>query len=64
MYIYMHGLACRSYESFSRLVEDGAANDTAFLIPSIVMQSNLEQRLKVLNMWQRQDILEREKTRH
>jgi hypothetical protein len=52
MYIYMHGLACRSYESFSRLVEDGAANDTVFLIPSIVMQSNLEQRLRVLNMWQ------------
>jgi hypothetical protein len=48
----MHGLASKNYELVSCLIEEGAVNDTAFLIPSIVIQFNLEKRVKALNVWQ------------
>lgn len=52
MYIYTHGLASSNYDRFAHIIEHGAAKESAFLIPSIIVQCNLEQRLKALNLWQ------------
>ncbi|KAH7396402.1 hypothetical protein BKA66DRAFT_455045 [Pyrenochaeta sp. MPI-SDFR-AT-0127] len=52
MYLFMHGLANVSFDDLSYSIQWGAASATAFLIPSIVIQRNLEQRLKALNLWQ------------
>jgi hypothetical protein len=52
MYIYMHGLASRNYDYFATLVETSTTLSTSLLIPSLIIQFNLEQRLKALNMWQ------------
>jgi hypothetical protein len=52
MYIFMHGLASINYDRFSYAIEEGAASTTAFLIPSIIVRYNLEQRVKALNLWQ------------
>ena len=48
----MHGLASRNYDHFSHAIEAGAANTTAFLVPSMIVRYNLEQRLNALNLWQ------------
>jgi hypothetical protein len=63
MYIYIQGLAGQNYSNFSKAVEKSAARDSAFLIPSIVLQVNLELRLNALNL-ARQNLLEREKVGH
>lgn len=52
MHIFMHGLASKNYDHFSQAIEAGASNSTAFLIPSIIVRYNLEQRLNSLNVWQ------------
>jgi hypothetical protein len=52
MYVFMHGLASINYDRFSYAIEEGAASTTAFLIPSIIVRYNLEQRVKALNLWQ------------
>jgi hypothetical protein len=48
----MHGLASINYDRFSYAIQEGAASTTAFLIPSIIVRYNLEQRVKSLNLWQ------------
>jgi hypothetical protein len=52
MYLFIHGLASNNYDRFAASIEGGAANESAFLIPSIIVQFNLEQRSKALNLWQ------------
>ncbi|KAF1833979.1 hypothetical protein BDW02DRAFT_355030 [Decorospora gaudefroyi] len=52
MYIFMHGLASINYDRFSYAIQGGAASATAFLVPSVVVRYNLEQRVKALNLWQ------------
>jgi hypothetical protein len=52
MYMYIHGLASQNYSNFSTDVENGAASESAFLVPSVIVQFNLEIRLKALNLWQ------------
>lgn len=52
MYIFAHGLASNNYERFAHIIEHGAAKESPFLVPSILVQCNLEQRLKALNLWQ------------
>jgi hypothetical protein len=51
MYMYIQGLASQNYSKFSEVVEKGAVRNSAFLIPSIFFQVNLEQRLDALNLW-------------
>lgn len=50
----MHGLASRNFDDFSYAIENGAASASAFLIPSMTVQRNLEQVVKSLNSWQDQ----------
>jgi hypothetical protein len=52
MYMYVHGLASKSYDQFSHLIENGAADESAFLVPSIIIEFNLDRRLNALNLWQ------------
>ena len=52
MYSFIHGLASKNYDRFSNIIEAGAASDSAFLIPSIILQFSLEERPKTLNLWQ------------
>lgn len=52
MYVFMHGLANLNYDEYSYAIQYGAAKATAFLMPSIMIQRGLEQRLKALNLWQ------------
>tara|TARA_R110002003_G_scaffold175_2_gene14137 strand:- start:385 stop:990 length:606 start_codon:yes stop_codon:yes gene_type:complete len=51
MYVFMHGLASANYDRFASIIQDGAAKDSAFLIPSIMLQFRLEQLSKALNLW-------------
>ncbi|EMD92193.1 hypothetical protein COCC4DRAFT_130791 [Bipolaris maydis ATCC 48331] len=51
MYIFMHGLATETYDRFARDVEEGAANESAFIIPSMIVQHNLSQLGKVIDRW-------------
>jgi len=51
MYAYTHGLASINYDRFARIIFKGAASASAFLIPSIIIQLNLEERLRALNSW-------------
>ncbi|KAH6864282.1 hypothetical protein B0T12DRAFT_25565 [Alternaria alternata] len=52
MYIFMHGLASNNYDRFSYAIQGGASSMSAFLVPSIIVRFNLEQRVKALNLWQ------------
>ncbi|KAL1799470.1 hypothetical protein ACET3X_003507 [Alternaria dauci] len=52
MYVFMHGLASNNYDRFSYAIQGGASSTSAFLIPSIIVRFNLEQRVKALNLWQ------------
>lgn len=52
MYIFMHGLASNNYDRFSYAIQGGASGISAFLVPSIIVRFNLEQRVKALNLWQ------------
>ncbi|KAG9193670.1 hypothetical protein G6011_03705 [Alternaria panax] len=52
MYIFMHGLASNNYDRLSYTIEQGAASESAFLIPSIIVRFNLERIVKALNLWQ------------
>lgn len=52
MYIFMHGLASNNYDRFSYAIQGGAASTSAFIVPSIIVRFNLEQRVKALNLWQ------------
>jgi hypothetical protein len=51
MYVFMHGADCTNYDSFSRTIEEHAMKETSFLIPSLVIRHNLEQRTESLNHW-------------
>ncbi|KAH7071318.1 hypothetical protein BKA63DRAFT_70899 [Paraphoma chrysanthemicola] len=51
MYIFMHGLASVNYDRFSYAIQNGAAKDSAFLIPSIMIQFRLERSSKLLDLW-------------
>jgi hypothetical protein len=48
----MHGLASNNYDRFSYAIQGGAASTSAFIVPSIIVRFNLEQRVKALNLWQ------------
>lgn len=61
MYIFMHGLAGTNLDSFAHAIEAGAANASAFLIPSIIVRYNLEQLGKSLSRWHEQ-IYQHERT--
>jgi FMN-dependent NADH-azoreductase len=52
MYVFMHGLASNNYDRFSYAIQQGASSTSAFLIPSMIVRFNLEQRVKALNLWQ------------
>jgi hypothetical protein len=52
MYVFMHGLASINYDRFSYAIQEGAASITTFLIPSIIVRYNLEQRVVSLKLWQ------------
>ncbi|RYN34544.1 hypothetical protein AA0119_g12375 [Alternaria tenuissima] len=52
MYIFMHGLASNNYDRFSYAIQGGASSMSTFLVPSIIVRFNLEQRVKALNLWQ------------
>ena len=52
MYIFMHGLASNNYDRFANVIQKGASSTSAFLLPSIIVRFNLEQRVKALNLWQ------------
>ncbi|KAH6881705.1 hypothetical protein BKA58DRAFT_6907 [Alternaria rosae] len=52
MYVFMHGLASNNYDRFSNIIQEGASSTSAFLLPSIIVRFNLEQRVKALNLWQ------------
>lgn len=47
----MHGLANKNYDHFTHDIQDGAANASAFLIPSIIIRYNLEQLGKSITWW-------------
>lgn len=51
MYAFTHGLASINYDRFAGIILKGAASASAFLIPSIIIQLNLEERLRALNSW-------------
>jgi len=51
MYIFMHGLATHNYDRFANAIQQGAASTSAFLIPSIIVQFNLERAVQALNSW-------------
>ncbi|KAH8731933.1 hypothetical protein GQ44DRAFT_698214 [Phaeosphaeriaceae sp. PMI808] len=52
VYLFIHGLAHMNYDRFLYSIENGAVAESAFLIPSLIVQFNLEERLKALNLWQ------------
>ncbi|KAI4938048.1 hypothetical protein J4E85_000487 [Alternaria conjuncta] len=47
----MHGLATHNYDRFANAIQQGAASTSAFLIPSIIVQFNLERAVQALNSW-------------
>ncbi|KAI4628153.1 hypothetical protein J4E80_002291 [Alternaria sp. BMP 0032] len=47
----MHGLATHNYDRFANAIQQGAASTSAFLIPSIIVQFNLERAMQGLNSW-------------
>ncbi|KAH7411821.1 hypothetical protein DE146DRAFT_255853 [Phaeosphaeria sp. MPI-PUGE-AT-0046c] len=51
MYIYIQGLASTNYHRFAESVERGSAKESAFLIPSMLIQFNIEQRQVSLGIW-------------
>ncbi|USP72805.1 hypothetical protein yc1106_00079 [Curvularia clavata] len=51
MYVFMHGLATYNLDQFMQNIQDGAANASAFLIPSIIVRYNLNLLGKVITRW-------------
>ena len=51
MYVFMHGADSDNYTALSHAIERRAATHTSFLVPSLVIRWNLEQRTESLNHW-------------
>lgn len=51
MYVFMHGLESTNYRLLAQELENGAAAQSNFLIPSLVIHHNLEVRGIALHTW-------------
>ncbi|KAF2789792.1 hypothetical protein K505DRAFT_89541 [Melanomma pulvis-pyrius CBS 109.77] len=51
MYAFIHGLQSSRIGLFPEWLEQGAARETFFLIPSIILQQNLRRGVESLNVW-------------
>jgi hypothetical protein len=49
MYVFMHGLEGSGIDQVPEWLENGAARETFFLIPSLILHTNLEKSLAFLN---------------
>ena len=49
MYVFMHGLEGSGIDQVPEWLEEGAARETFFLIPSLILNQNLERSLIFLN---------------
>lgn len=49
MYVFMHGLEGSGINQVPEWLEEGAARETFFLIPSLILHRNLERSLAFLN---------------
>jgi hypothetical protein len=52
MYMYTHGLASDQYSHFASMIEGVNTLPSTLIIPSLVVQHNLSERLRALNRWQ------------
>jgi hypothetical protein len=52
MYMYIHGLASREFQHFTFLVQRSNTLTSTLLIPSLIVQFNLEEILRALDVWQ------------
>jgi hypothetical protein len=49
--MYIHGLASRQFQHFAFLIQRYNTLNSTLLIPSLIVQFNLEERLRALNSW-------------